>query len=111
MNKVLAEEQHVGLAIYASNSVSERLHGASTDLLQIFGTTSIPHTAAMGQSRNNNKTGRVHKNLVTGQNPKKKIDSKKGAYSEGPTTIVFPELRQSLAAESREYALKHKKKM
>ena len=111
MKKVLEEERRVGLAIYASNSVSERLHGASTDFLQVFGTTSIPHAAAIGQSRNNNDSGRAHKNLVIGQNSKKNIDSKKGAYSEGPATIVFPELRQSLAAESREYALKHKKKM
>ena len=111
MKKVSAEERHVGFAISASNSVSEILHGASTNLLQVFRTISIPHVAEMGQPRTNNDHGCAHKHFVTGQKPKKNIDSKKGAYSEGTATIFFPELRQSLTAASREYTLKHKKNM
>ena len=109
--KVLAEEQRASPAIYASNNVSEILHRASTDLLQIFGTISIPHAAVMGQSQTNNDHSRVQNNLVTGQNSKKIIDSKKGAYSEGTTTSLCPELRQSLTSASREYTPKHKKNM
>ena len=111
MKKVSAEEQRAGLAISASNSVSERLHGASTDFLQVFGTISIPHTAATGHSRTNNCHGRVHNNLVTGLNFKNTIDSKKGAYSEGTATIFCPELRQSMTSASREYAPNPKKNM
>ena len=89
--------------------MSESLHGYSTDLLQVFRTISIPHAAAMGQSRTINNHGRSHKNLVTGLKSKKKIDSKKGAYSKGTGTNLCPELRQSLTAASSEYAQKHKK--
>ena len=80
-------------------------------MMQVFGTISIPHAAAMGQSRTNNNHGRSHKNLVTGRNYKKKIDSKKGAYSEGTATNLRPELRQYLTAASREYAPNHKNNM
>ena len=66
MQKVSMEEKHAGLAISASDIVSERLHGTSTDLLQVFGTINIPHAATMGQSRTNNNHDRSHKNLVTG---------------------------------------------
>ena len=110
MEKVSAEEQRTGLAISASKSASESLHRASTDLLQVFGTISIPHAMEMGQSRTNNDHGRAHKNLVTGQKYKKMIDSKKGAYSEGTATNLCP-LRQYLMAASREYAPKHNKNM
>ena len=82
----------------------------STDLLQVFGTIIIPHATAMCQSRTKNDNGRVHKTLVTGQNSKKTIDSKKGVYLEGTATIFCPELRLSLPAASREYVPKHKKK-
>ena len=63
----------------------------------------------MGQSRTKNDYGRAHNNLVTIRKSKKKIDSKKGAYLEGTATNLCPELCQSLAASSREYAPKHKK--
>ena len=39
------------------------------------------------------------------------INSKKGVYSEVTATNLYPELRQSLMAASREYVLKHKKNM
>ena len=91
--------------------MSESRYGASTDLLKVFGTISIPHAAAMGQSRTNNDHGRAHNNLVTGRKYKKTIDSKKGAYSEGKDTMFNPELRQYLTAASREYAPNHKKNM
>ena len=111
MKKVLAEEWRAGLEISASNRVSESLHGASTDLLQVFGTISIPHAAVMGQSCTNNDHGRSKNNIVTSRKSKKTIDSKKGAYSEGTDTNLCPELRQSLTVASREYAPKHKKNM
>ena len=111
MKKVSTEERRAGLKISTSNSVSESLHGASTDLLQVFGTIRIQHAAAMGQSWTNNNHVCAHKNLVTGKNNKKTIESNKGAYSEGNATNLCPELRQSLTAASREYAPKHKKNM
>ena len=109
--KLLTEERRAILAIFASNTMSESLHGASTDLLPVFGSISIPHAAAMGQSLTNNNHGCAHKNLVTGQKSKKKIDSKKGAYLEGTATNLCSELRQSLTTASREYARKHNKNM
>ena len=111
MKKVSSEGQCAGLAIHASNRVSESLHGASTDFLQVFGTISIPHAASIDQSRTNNNHGRSHKNLVKGQKYKKTIDSNKGACLEGTATFFPPELCQSLTAASREYAPKHKKNM
>ena len=66
MNKVLSEEWRSGLAISASNRVSEILYRASTDLLQVYGTINIPHTVAMGRSRTKNDHGCAYKNLVTG---------------------------------------------
>ena len=90
MKKLSAEEQRSGLAISASNSVSESLHGALTDLLQFFGTISIPHAAAMGQSRTNNDHGRARKNLVTGRKSKKTVDSKNGSYLEGTAKKFVP---------------------
>ena len=109
MNNVSVEERRAGLAISASNSVYEIFHRASTNLLQVFRTISIPHAAAMVQSQTNKNHGRAHKNLVTGRKSKNTIDSKKGAYSEGTATNLCPELRQSLMAASRKYAPKHKK--
>ena len=91
--------------------MSERLHGASTNLLQVIGTISIPHAAAMGQSRKNNNHGRAYNNLVTGRNYKNTIDSKKGAYSGDTAKFFCLELRQSLTETSREYATKHNKNM
>ena len=111
MKKVSAEERRAGLAISSSNSVSESLHGSSTDLLQVFGTISTQHASVMGQSQTNNKHNGDHNNLVTGQNSKKTIDSNKGAYSEGMVTNLCPEICQSLTAASRKYAPKHKKNM
>ena len=75
MKKVSEEEQRAGLAISTSNTVSVSLHGTSTDLMQVFGTISIPHATAMGQTRTNNDHGHSHKNLATDQKSKKKIDS------------------------------------
>ena len=109
MKKVSLEEQRAGLVIHASNIVSESLHGSSTAFLQVFGTISIPHVAAMVQSRNDNDHGRAPNNFVTGRMSKKTIESKKGDYSECTATISPPELRQSLMAASREYLPKHKK--
>ena len=111
MKKVLAEERRAVLAISASNSVSESLHGASTDFLQVLGTISIPHALAMGQSRTNNNHGNSHKNFITGRKSKKKIDSKKKAYLEGTAIHLCPELCQSLTVASRYYAPKHRKNM
>ena len=111
MKKLSAEEERAGLAISTSNSVSESLHGASTYLLQVFGTISVPHTAAMGQSHTNNNHSRAHNNLVTGQTSKKTIYSKKGACLEVTAKHFYPELCQSLTAASREYTPKHKKNM
>ena len=67
MKKVSVEERCAVLVISASNSVSESLHGASTDLLQVFVTISIPYAAAMGKSRTNKYHVSAHNNLVTGQ--------------------------------------------
>ena len=111
MKKVSAEERRAGLTISKSNNVSEILHGASTNLLQVFRTISIQHAAAMGQSRTNNNQSLAHKILVTGRKSKKTIDSKKGAYLEGTATNLCPELHQSLGASSKKYALKNKKNM
>ena len=83
-----------------SNSVRESLHGASTNLMQVFGAISVPHAVAMGQSRTNNDHGHAHKNLVTGRKSKKTIDSKKRDYLEGMATNLFPELLQSLTVAS-----------
>ena len=80
MKKVPSEDLRAGLAISASNIFSESLHRASTDFLQVFGTISIPHVAAMVQSRNDNDHGRAPNNFVTGRMSKKTIESKKGAY-------------------------------
>ena len=109
MKKVSAKERRAGLSMAASNSVSESLHGASTDLLQVFGTISIPNAAAIGQSRTNNDHGRAHKKMVTGRQPKTAIESRKGAYSEGMATLLCPKLRQSLTVASKEKAAEHKK--
>ena len=78
-------------------------------MLKVFGTISIPHATAIGQSQTNNNQSCAHNNLVTGQNSKKTIDSEKGAYSEGTVTNLFPELHLSQTAASREYTPKHKK--
>ena len=84
--------------------MSDILHRASTDLLQVFRAISTPHAAEMGQSWTNNYHIRADNNLVTVRKFKKTIDSKKGAYSEGTATNLCPELYQSLTAASREYA-------
>ena len=47
--------------------------------------------------------------MVTVLKSKKNVDYKKGAYLEGTTKNLCPDLCQSLAAASKEYALKHKK--
>ena len=107
----MAEERHAGLAISASNIVSESLHGASTNFLQVFGTISIPHAVAMVQSRTNNDHSRAHNNFVTGQKSKKNIDSKKEGYLERKAKNLCPELRQYLTAASRKYVTKHEKNM
>ena len=59
--------------IEATNNASERLHGASADFLQVFGTISITHLAAGGQAAVNNDSGRAHQSLVSGRkrNPEK----------------------------------------
>ena len=105
------EERRAGLAISASNSVYEIFHRASTDLLQVFETISIPNAAAVGQSWTNNDHGRAHKKFVTGRKSKKTIDSKKGDYSKGTAKNLCPDLRKSLTEASRECAPKHKKNM
>ena len=89
MKKVSSEQQRASLTTPASNSVSESLHKASTDFLQVLGTISIPHAASMGRSRTSNDHGHAHKNLVKGRKSKRTIDSKKGAYLEGMATIFF----------------------
>ena len=66
MKKVSTKERRDGLTLFASNSVSEILHGALTDFLQVSETISIPHAAAMGQSSTNNDHVHDHKKLVTG---------------------------------------------
>ena len=102
------EEHRAGLAISASNIVSESLHRASTDLLQVFETISIPNAAAVGQSWTNNDHGCAHNNLVTDRNSKKTIYSKKGACLEVTAKHLYPKLCQSLTEASRDYAPKHK---
>ena len=45
LKKVSRAERNASLSLSASNSVSESLHGASTDVLTAFGTISIPNAA------------------------------------------------------------------
>ena len=56
--------------IDASNRISESLHVASTDMLQVFGTIPVDHCTAIGMTRSNNDFGRAHKNLVHGRKSK-----------------------------------------
>ena len=61
------EDRKAGLGMAASNGVSESLHAAATDMLQVFGTIDMARVGAIGQSRFNNDYGRAHKTLVTGR--------------------------------------------
>ena len=67
MSLVTEEERADGLGIDASNSVSESVHAASIDMLELFGTIRMDYCAAIGQSRFNNDFGRAHKNNVSGR--------------------------------------------
>ena len=107
----MEEERRAGIAISASNIVSESIHASSINLLQFFGTIRTTHAVAMGQSHTNSNDSRAHNNLVTIRKSKKTIESKKGAYLEGTSTNFCSELRQSLEAASMEYSPKHKKNM
>ena len=50
IKKVSRADRNASLNVLASNSVSESLYGASTDILVAFGTISIPNAAGIGQS-------------------------------------------------------------
>ena len=72
MKNISEEYLASGQGIEATNNAAERLHGASTYFLQVFGTISITHLAAGGMAAVNNDSGRAHQLLVTGRKSNKK---------------------------------------
>ena len=107
IKKISRAERNASLNVSASNSVSESLHGASTGVLIVFGTISIPNAAGLGQSRTNTDHGRSHKNLVSGCKQKTPGESRTGAYADGSATNLDPLLRQSLTKVSQTRAEQH----
>ena len=109
MGKMSDEYLEAEKGIEATNNASERLHGASTGFLQVFGTISILHLEAGGQAAVNNDSGRAHKLLVSGKksNPEKAEEG--SAYQMGSKFQLPNELQQSLLIHSKEYAPVHKK--
>ena len=73
MNQLSDEHLAAGQGIEATKNAPERLHGASTDFLQVFGAISITHLAAGGQAAVNNDSARAHQLLMSGRkrNPEK----------------------------------------
>ena len=105
---VISEEQRVaGYGVDASNSVSESVHAASTDMFVVFGTIRAQFCAGIGQSRFNNDFGRGHKNLVRGQ----KKTSKKRVKSTGANTVgAFHGLSANAQKSLIRFAKEHAKK-
>ena len=110
----ISEEQRVaGFGVDASNSVSESVHAASTDMLVVFGTIRTQYCAAIGQTRSNNDFGRAHKNLVQGQ---KKTSTKTKIVSTGANTVgafhkLSPNAQKSLIRFSKEHAKAQKQRV
>ena len=111
IKKVSRAERNTGLNVFASNIVSESLHGASTNVLVAFGTIIIPNVAGIGQLRTNNDHGRSHKNIVSGRKAKTASESRNGAYVDDAATLLDLQLCRSLTATSRDRADQHKKEM
>ena len=107
LNKLSRAERNASLSLSKSNSVSESLHIASTDVLITFRTISIPNATGLGQSRTNNEHGRGHTNFVLDQKPKTPSESRTGAYVNGSATNLDPLLRRSLTKASKERAEQH----
>ena len=102
-----------GFGVDASNSISESVHAASTDMLVVFGTIQAQYCAAIGQSRFNNEFGRAHKKLVHGQkqtSKRKKIKST-GANSIGAFHQLSMNAQISLIRFAKDHATKQRDKV
>ena len=113
LTKISEEQRVAGFGVDASNSVSESVHAASTDMLVVFGTIHAQYCAAIGQSRFNNDFGRAHKNLVRGQKntSKRKKIKYTGANSIGSFHKLSANAQTSLIRFAKEHAKNQKEKV